>query len=109
MIDISVASSTRSNVQRAGREDLLELHPARAQALFVDVLRDGLQHGACGLEPVGERIVLRERALDAAVEQAAFEVPVQIRAPGVRDLLLRGDEGGIEVERDPGTALQQRT
>src|SRR6476646_3796272 len=95
-----------SHVERAGREDFLELDAARAQALLVDILRDRLEHRPRGLEAVGERIVLGQRALDAAVEQAAFEVPVQIRAAGAGDLLLRSDEGGIEVERDPGTALQ---
>ena len=52
----------------------------RAQALPVDILRDRLELPPRGLEAVGERIVLGQR-LDAAVEQAGFEVQCQIRRP----------------------------
>ena len=59
----------------------------------MDIVRHGLEHRARRLEAVGERIVLGQRALDAAVEQAAFEVPVQIRAAGAGDLLAATYDG----------------
>src|SRR5262245_49146447 len=92
-------------VERAGREDFLERNQARGEALLVHVLRDGCQHRPRRFEAVGERIVLGERALDAAVDQSGLEVPMQIRPAVAGDLLLRRHEGGVEVERDPGMAL----
>src|SRR5260221_14795123 len=97
-----------SHVERAGGEYFLKLDPARAQSLFVHVLRDGLEHRPRGLEAVTQRIVVGERALDAAVEQSGFEIPVQVSIAAARNFLLRRSERRIEIERDTGLALQQR-
>ena len=72
------------------------------------VLRDGLQHRPRGLEAISQRIIVGERALDTAVEQSGFEIPVQVCVAVARNLLLRRSERRIEIERDPGMALQQR-
>src|SRR5262245_50880921 len=88
-----------SHVQRTGDEYFLELDPALAQALLVHVLSDRLEHGAGCFEPVSQRIVGGERAVDLLVEQSGFEIPMQIRLAGARNLILRRDEGRIEVER----------
>src|SRR5262249_35648066 len=98
----------RSHVERAGGEYFLKLDPSRAQSLLVHVLRDGLEHRLRSLEAVTQRIVVSERALDAAVEQSGFEIPVQVCVAVTSDFLLRGGERRIEIERDPGMALQQR-
>src|SRR6266540_2641447 len=95
----------RSHVERAGGEHYLELDPPLAQPLLVHVLSDRLEHSAGRLEAVSQRIVGGERAVDLLVEQPGFEIPVQIRLAVARNLLLRRDEGRIEVERDPGMAL----
>src|SRR5262245_62336864 len=80
----------------------------RAHSPCSCILRDGLEHRPRGLEAVTQRVILGERALDAAVEQSGFEIPVQICAAVTSNFLLRRSERRIEIERDPGMALQQR-
>ena len=69
-------AASHLHVERAGREDFLELHPARAQALLVHVLRDGLEHRPRGLEADGVdvgQVVGRDHQLERAAEQEVTE------------------------------------
>src|SRR5215813_7207226 len=67
-----------SQIQRARGENLLERYEPVAQALLVDVLRNGLEHGTCSLHAVRHGIA-DERARHLVAERSDREERSEVR------------------------------